>query len=371
MTKFKMATVLSTCFMITVLANDASNDKWAFHSKLLKEKLDTSWWKQFYPDDSWRIRCIFVDLDNDGGKELIAASVAEEEDRVGWVWNVFRSDMNNRFSKVDYTGDIYFLCHWHSFYEITLMDGTHSVIGLKMEAGYTDKERRRIVKPTPDCSFTLTSNGKFALHEIKPDLDARFRQEEVVSIERLYPEWYFGFDFKPPKDVPYSVYTQRMPYKLPQGDLRHGGGIGCPKDFAAFVAEYRREVKTRRGTKDSVTIYAVFLDAANDGHGDCYVSSSLETTAGGECSWSLYICNGGLFSKAKEAVFPVTRKELCKLPDTVNAGKTSFCRVIRYDVPPIFVLLNKEGQAQSRVRDAITDHYAHRIEKLSCVEFPE
>ncbi len=356
--------------MIAVAAHDVQDNGWALHGKLLKERFDTSYWREYWTEDMWHIRCVFIDMNGDGVDEMISITTSEE-DRMGDYWKFWREGANRKYQQIYFTGDIYFSCHWYSYYKMAFTNDARLVVGLKMDAGYMDKERRRIVKPTPDCSFTLTSNDKFALHEIKPDLDARFRQEEVVSIERLYPEWYFGFDFKPPKDVPYSVHTQRMPYKLPQGDLRHGGGIGCPKDFAAFVTEYRREVKTRRGTKDSVTIYAVFLDADNDGDGDCYVSSSLETTAGGECSWSLYICNGGLFSKAKEAVFPVTRKELCKLPDTVNAGKTSFCRVIRYDVPPIFVLLNKEGQAQSRVRDAITDHYAHRIEKLSCVEFPE
>lgn len=370
--KFKMVTALSICFIMVVWANDTYNEKWAFHRRLLKEKLDTSWWRQFYPDDSWRIRCIFVDLDDDGKKELVSASVSEEEDRLGWVWKVFRLSTNGGFQEVYHTGDIYFLCHWHSFYKMVLRNGTHFVVGLKMEAGYMDKERRRIVNSTPDCVFTLTHDGEFALQEIKPDLDSCFLRENVVCIERLYPEWYFGYDFKPPADVPHSVYTQRMPYKLPQGDLRHGGGIECPNDFSAFVAKYRSEVKMRTCKKGKVTVYAVFLDADNDGDGDCYMSSDVEATEYGEYIWSLYICNKGQFSMAKDAVFPVeAKKELSKLPNTVNAGRMSFCRVIRYDAVPTFVILNKENRTNQIVREIITDYQAHSIEKLPCREYKE
>ena len=372
MMKSKIVTVLSICFITVFFANAECSNKWSYHSKLLKECLDTSWWRQFYPDDSWRIRCIFVDLDNNGKDELVAASVSEEEDRAGWAWRVFKVDIVVKFRQVYCTGNIYFLCHWDSYYKITFKNEAHSVIGLKMEAGYKDKERRRIIKPTPDCRFILTEEDKFMLQEIDPDLDTCFRQEDVMSIERLYPEWYFGYDFKPPKDVPHSVYTQRMPYKLPQGDLRPGGGIGCPKDFAAFAASYRREVKMRTGKDGKVAVYAVFLDADNDGDGDCYVSSDIETVAGGEYVWTLYLCRDARFAKTKDAVYPVeTRKELCKLPNTVTAGKMSFCRIIHYDVPPTFVILNEECHSKSKVRDAITEYCAHRIEKISCITFPE
>ena len=370
--KAKMTIALSVCFIGAIFATDECRGKWAFHSQLLKEKLDTSWWRQFYPDDSWRIRCIFVDMDGDGEKELVSASVSEEEDRVGWVWKVFRLGTNGVFQQVYHTGAIHFLCHWYSFYKMTLRNGTHFVVGLKMEAGYMDKERIHIVNPTPDCVFTLTHDGGVALQEIKPNLDTCFLRENVVCIERLYPEWYFGYDFKPPKDVPHSVYTQRMPYKLPQGDLRRGGGIGCPRDFDAFVAKYRREVKTRNCKKGKVTVYAVFLDADNDGDGDCYMSSEVETTVNGEYIWSLYICNNGQFSMAKDAVFPVeARKELSKLPNTVNASRMSFCRVIRYDTVPAFAILNRENQANLIVRKIITDYQAHSIEKLPYTVFPE
>lgn len=351
--------------------SEQGNRKWAFHSEQLKMQLDTSWWRQFYADDSWRIRCIFVDMNGDRRDELIALSPSGE-DGMGDLWAIYWQDNNGQYKRARHGGDIYFLCKKQSFYKLSFSTGNYSVIGLDMDTSYKDENRRKIAKPMSDCMFILTKEGKYMLHEIKPDLDSCFLRESVVSIERLYPEWYFGYDFKPPKDVPHSVYTQRMPYKKPQGDLRHGGGIGCPKDFTAFAAEYRREVKMRTGKNGKATVYAVFLDADNDGDGDCYVSSDIEETADGEYAWSLYICRGGQFFKAKDAVFPVeSRKELCKLPNAVNAGKMSFCRIIRDDVAPSFVILNEECPSKTMVRDAITDYCVHRIEKLDCVEYPE
>lgn len=373
--KTEMVVILS-CFCVTAIFADKTNiSKWSFHRNLVKENLDTSRWRKFYSDDTWRIRCIFTDMDGDGEDELVAATTAEEEDRLGWVWNIYKNTKGYGFKQQLHrcnVGDIRFLCHWHSFYKMTLRNGNHFVIGLKMETSYIDKERRRIVKASPDCVFSLTNDGKFVLHEITPDLDSCFWYENVVSIERLYPEWYFGYDFKPPPDVPHSVYTQRMPYTLPKGDLRYGGGVGCPKDFAAFAAEYRREVKARTGKKDGVTVYAVFLDADNDGDGDCYISSDVEATVDGEYLWSLFICGERRFARAKDAVFPVgERKELSKLPVTVNAGKMSFCRVIRYDANPTFVVVNRGNRANLSIRKLITDYQAHRIEKLSCVKYNE
>ena len=367
-----VVTILCVCFTMTVFANDGNCSKWSFHGRLLKESLDTSRWRNFYPDDGWRIRCIFVDMDGDGKEELIAASVSEEEDRIGWVWNVFRSDMTGKFKQVHHTGDIYFLCHWNSYYRMTFKDGTYIVIGIRMEAGYMDKERIRIISPTPDCAFSITPDGKFTLHEIKPNLDTCFRRETVVSIERLYPEWYFGYDFKPPPDIPHSVYTQRMPYKLPKGDLRHGGGIGSPKDFVAIAEKYRRDVKGRADKKSKVAVYAVFLDADNDGDGDCYMSSDAEKNADGRYAWTLYLRQDGRFLKANNMVYSLaSRKESCKLPVRVIADKFSFCRIIHQNEDPTFIVLDEYGQSKSKVRDAITDYYAHRIEKLPCEEFKE
>ena len=374
MMKFTAVTIL-LFFMMSVLASADYNGKWAFHGRLLQESFDTSWWRNFYPDDQWYVRCIFVDLDGDGIDELITASPSEEEDRTGYVWKLWKTGGGGKFTPVFFSGDIYFLCHSHSFYKVSYSDKPDAVIGLGMNANVEKgcgNGDRRIVRPTPDCKFVLVPENKFVLREIHPDVDTSFRRQDVVSIERLYPEWYFGYDFKPPKDIPHSVYTQRIPYKLPKGDLRRGGGIRSPTNFATFVREYRREVKSRMGENFKVTVYAVFLDADNDGDGDCYVSSDIERMTSSKYYWTLYLCRDERFEKAKIEVYPIeSRKNLCKLPVAVNVDKFSFCRVIRYDVEPTFVILDENDRSKSRVRDSITASHVHRIEKLACEEFHE
>ena len=357
-------------FPMAILATGKNNPKWSFHGKLLKQHFDTAYWREFYSDDSWHIRCIFVDIDGDDTEEMVAITTSEE-DRMGDYWKIWKYDDGGKFKQVFFTGDIFFSCHWDSFYKIGFKNGTLSVIGLDMDAGYMDKERRNIVKPTPDCRFDLTPDGRCFLREIVPDLDTGFRSNNVVSIERLYPEWYFGFEFKPPPDVPHSVYTQRMPYTLPKGDLRHGGGIACPKDFDAFVAEYRSKVKIRTG-KEKVVVYAVFLDADNDGDGDCYITSDAEQLQNGVFCWTLYLWQGVRFSASGQEVFPVAaRKDLGSLSPVVDAEKMAFCRVIRYDASPTFLILGTQNEGKPMVRTAMLDYHSHRIEKLDCVEFPE
>ncbi len=357
-----------------IIAQEVQGNKWNFHREVLKQRFDTAYWKTFWEDELWHIRAIFVDMDGDGLEEMIAITTSEE-DRMGDYWKIWKYDGVGKFKQVSFFGNIFFSCHSDSFYKVSYSDKPDAVVGLGMNAN-VEKDcgngDRRIVRPTPDCKFVLVPGNKFMLREIHSDIDTSFRRNDVARIERLYPEWYFGYDFKQPADVPHSVYTQRMPYKLPQGDLRRGGGIGCPKDFAAFAAKYRREVKTRNRKNGKVAVYAVFLDADNDGDGDCYVSSDVETTENGEYIWSLYICNNEKFSMAKDAVFPVeTRKELVRLPNTVNAGRMSFCRIIRYDAAPTFVILNKENQVNLIVREIITEYQVHSIEKLPCTVFPE
>ena len=374
MKRFFVSIVASFVLLPSTTAQNAQGSKWEFHREILKHRFDTAYWKSLWEEDIWHIRAIFVDMNGDGLEEMIAITTSEE-DRTGDYWNIWKYDAAGKFRQVLFSGDVFFSCHSESFYKIVHSDKSNMIVGLGMNANIEENcgnGERRIVRSTPDCTFVLMPGNKFMLREIQPDVDTLFRRKDVTSIERLYPEWYFGYDFRPPKDTPYSVYTQRMPYRKPMGDLRPGGGMDCPDDFAAFVAEYRRRVKMRMGKNDKATVYAIFLDADNDGDCDCYVSSDMETAADGEYIWSLFLYDGGRFLKVKNAVFPVeARKDLCKLPTTVNAGKESFCRVIRYDVPPTFVVANKDNKSKSPVRDAITDNYAHRIEKLDCKTFPE
>ena len=142
-------------------------------------------------------------------------------------------------------------------------------------------------------------------------------------------------------------------------------------DFAVFVEEYRRKVKMKTGDKSKVSVYAVHLDADNDGDADCYVSSDAERTDDGKFSWTLFLRDGKKLSRASESVYPVeSRRELCRLNPQVSASKDSFCRIIRFDVDPLFMVLD-DIIGKTAIRDTITEYDTHRIEKLVCVEHPE
>lgn len=343
------------------------------HGDFLKDRLDVSRWREFYPDDIWHMRCIVVDMDGDKVDEVVTSSTDGEEDKTGYVWRAWRLDCQGKFRELKFFGDIFFLCHSESFYKVSYCSAPSVVVGLGMNASIEKKREdgmRSKVRSAPDCRFAVMPDNKFTLREIQPDVDTCFRREGVVSIERLYPEWYFGYEFKPPPDDPHSPYTTWCGYSKPKGDLRRGG-VEQPKGFGAFASEYRRDVKVRTGVKEKVTVYAVFLDADNDGDADCYVSSSAEGDGKGKYSWTLYLSGEGGYSKAKAAVHPVRDKNCkCELKPKATGRRDSFCRLVRFDVDPTFMLLDEE-MSPSAVRDAITNILSHRIEKLECASFQE
>ena len=371
--EMRKATTILPFFMMSVLASTDCNDKWEFHREVLKQRFDTAYWKAIWEDELWHIRGIFVDMNGDGLEEMIAITTSEE-DRMGDYWKIWKYDDAGKFKQVSFSGDIFFSCYSDSFYKVSYSDRPDVVVGLGMNANVEENFGngvRRIVRPTPDCTFVLMPGNKFMLREIRPNVDTSFRRKDVASIERLYPEWYFGYDFNPPRDVPHNPQTFWMPYRLPKGDLRRGGGITEAGDFAVFVEEYRRKVKMGTGEKNKVTVYAVHLDADNDGDADCYVSSDADRASGGKYKWSLFLRRGKTLSHALEAVYPVEdHRELCKLEPRVTASKDSFCRVIRFDVDPVFMILDGNAKGTA-IRDAIMGHETHRVEKLVCVEYPE
>ena len=351
---------------VSIAAQKAPRQDWGFHRDLLREKFDTSYWHEFWTDDSWRIKCIFVDMDGDGTEEMIAITPSDE-DRMGDYWGFWRS-CPGKFKKCSLQGDIWFTCFWESFFVMSHADGGSSVVGLGLDAGYRDAVGRKTVRQTPDCFFRINADDNCLLEEIKPDFDTVFRREDVIGMERLYPELYFGYDFAPPTDEPW--FASHMPYKLPKGDLRRGGGMTAPDDFATFAAGRCRDVETRTGKVPTVS-YAVFLDADNDGDADCYVSSDAEAVSGGAFDWTLFLRRDGCFEKAGTDVFPVAaQQEDCRLPVSVRAGKSSFCRIVRYDINPTFVILNGESDPRTNVKDiALSGRFVHRIEKLHCMTF--
>ena len=84
--------MVSLMVVIPAFAQYVRDKEWGFHRELLKNKFDTSYWKNAWENELWCIRCIFVDMDGDGKEELIAATTSDEEDRTGWVWKIYRKE---------------------------------------------------------------------------------------------------------------------------------------------------------------------------------------------------------------------------------------------------------------------------------------
>ncbi len=358
------------------LASSASGDcvSIAQHRELLEKGFDTSRWKKLWDDDSWHMRCVFADVDGDGVDELLTASNSEEEDRTGCVWQFWRHMPDVGFRRFSSSGAISFMCHADSFYKMSGNGRPYSVVGVDMEAGYRH-ETDGHWKMTPDCKFEITREEKISLSELVPNVETVFLQKNVTRIERLYAEWYFGFSFTPPVKEKGSPYTMRMPYTLPRGNLSVGGGVRAPENFSRFADEYRDREKRRFGrVGDKVTVYAIFLDADNDGDADCFVASNAEKLEDEILSWTLYVQDDGCLRKANAPVAsdPVSGRGRA-LRNEVRAGKMSFCRIVSYDKLPSFIVLDDAtGQGLPKmVRGIVTDYCTHSIEKLACVEYSE
>ena len=366
-TMFIFSLLLSQLFAVDIGRTDCYA-KDPGHRQLLRDHFDTTYWKAFWEDDIWHIRCMFVDLDRDGLEEMIAITTSDE-DPMGDYWEIWRQD-KGEMKKIQFCGNLFYWCHQDSFFKMVFDNGDQKLIGLGMRAGYVKGEFNEIIKPTPDCVFQVGENS-YELRELAPDVDSVFMGNGPRCIERLHPEWYFGYDFNPPKDIPHNPYLERPPYTKPKGDLRFGGGIGEPSGFAAFVERYRCAKKAKAsGGVNVVPVHAVFLDADNDGDADFYITSDLDNLEDGNYAWDLYLQRNGGFFPTKETVHPApARKVLHGLPSSAIASKSSFCRIVRLDVAPIFLIVDRTRKNQ--IRDAVRDVNAHRVEKLLCRTYPD
>lgn len=347
----------------------SQNDDLQGHREFLLSNFDTAYWKDFCSSKDWHMRCVFVDMDGDQKDELITCTVTEE-DRMGDCWSVWKRSQNGKMTRAIQTGDIVFNCPSWSFCKLGNKKGRFNVIGLGMCAESFCKSNG-VKKTMPDCEFKFLTDGKYTLHQIEPDFDEVFRGDDICLVEHIYPEWYFGYDFNLPKITSRNPHTCKPPYTRPKGDLRIGGGICEPDGFVNFVNRYRMACKNKAaGEQNPVSVYVVFLDADNDGDADFYITSDLDKGESGDYDWNLYLQQDGSYILPKKIVWPVPeRKDLCGLPSNVSASKMDFCRVLRLDVDPTFLIIDDDKKTQ--VRDAIMDNNTHRVEKLPCREYRE
>ena len=61
--------------------------------------------------------------------------------------------------------------------------------------------------------------------------------------------------------------------------------------------------------------------------------------------------------------------DLPSLEPNVEARKDAFCRVVRFDTPPTYIVLDGSTVKNSLVKKTITNFRTHSIEKLQCEEY--
>lgn len=355
-TKYLFAFFCFFCFFCA-LANQNYDATGLKHQILLKEKFDTSYWRRYWSDDLWHIQCIFVDIDGDGEEEMIA-STTSDEDRTGHYWHLWKNK-NGKFKKMKMLGDIYFSCYADSFYKVKYKDGTIRVLGLGMNANIEkelDNGNRIVVRSTPNCIFNFFHDNSYKLTELETSIDEEFRGDNLISIERLCPEWYFGFDFIPPKKM--NPVRFRMPYTAPVDSLYE-----YKKDIThlkSFISEYRKNYKFQRPV-----VYAVLVDADNDGDMDCYISTNHDVSQNGKLQWVLYTKND------KNYFLHDThdKKSSVELPGKVAAGTNAFCRVVYQQKTPVFFVITEESKLKPAT--CLSDLDVYRVEKLPVLSFEE
>jgi len=365
MNVFGLTSFIALCLFVSVPLTCAGAGRWEWHRDFLKTNFDVSQYRKYWSDETWHLKSVFFDLDGDGACEVFTCTTSEE-DRDGDVWRVWSGAGDGGLKRVRLVGAFDYYCGCNSFYRLSRESGRDRFLGIGMKESQRKGGRNRIVEAKTDREFHMTMAGAYCLHEIKPGVDVLFRDPDTIRIERLYPEWYFGFDFKPPEDVPHSGYTDRYPYRFPRGDLRRGGGMVAPNGFETFVDNYRQNMKAALAIMSKVTVYAVFLDVDNDEVADCYVSSSVENE-GGDLRWTLFVNRNGTLVKANGSS---PDKKITGHQVSVVSDKNSFCRWLRYSTSPTLVVIGADAP-KDKVRTILMDLDTHSIEKLRCWSYPE
>ena len=177
----------------------------------------------------------------------------------------------------------------------------------------------------------------------------------------MYPESYKGFSFD---FVPQKAWFGGYEFPKPIGSVK------APEKFHAFLSSFQKETQIRSGVTNDVSVFAVLLDANNDGLTDCYLSSSVDGTSKDVYRWALYVNEKGELKKAAGKVKSVPhRDDLPSLEPNVEARKDAFCRVVRFDTPPTYIVLDGSTVKNGLVKKTITNFRTHSIEKLQCEEY--
>lgn len=333
------------------------------HDKFLKENFKITDDKEIWGDAGWWVSCFFVDINNDGFEEVISSSVAQS-DRDGntrTFWTTRPDGKLHRLNEDNLLATNFLFASFHySHYRLYLGENRKYFIGLDMDAGYLNDDNATMRVKTPDCIFGIDAGNQLSVVPFSPSFDAVFFTNSNARVERLYSETFRGFDFK------YKPRKDWFGYQF----LKPIEKLSLPGDFDAFISAYKKDAQMRAEGSVDVRVYAIFLDADNDGRVDCYITSSADKVSDANYRWTLFVnIDGALLKPTAKVCLTENRQDLPCLATSVVAKKDAFCRVISFDIPPTYMVLNASNINEGVVRKTITRRYTHSVEKLPCVEF--
>lgn len=333
------------------------------HDKFLKENFTITDSKDIWGDAGWWVSCFFVDINNDGFEEVISSSVSQS-DRDGntrTFWTTRPDGKLHRINEDNLLATNFFFTSFHySHYRLDLGDGRKYFIGLDMDAGFLNDDNATMRTKTPDCIFGIDAGNQLSVVPCTPSFDAVFFANVTARVERLYSEIFRGFDFK------YKARKDWFGYQFPKLIVK----LDPPRGFDALIATYKEEAKLRADEGTDVKIYVIFLDADNNGCLDCYITSSADKVSDTTYRWTLFLNSDGELHKSTAKVYPAEkRQDLLCLEQSVVASKAAFCRVVSFDIPPTYMVLDASKISDGVVKKMITRRYTHSVEKLPCVEF--
>ena len=332
---FKMRLVLlGICSVFACKANDTAETaiwRQSYMFQYAREHfpvgMDANLWYDF--------EALFFDLDGNGVDEsLIACKV--NRDNSGNGWNTTRRNVvTGRIESHPILNESGFSIYSHSWaLYVVSFNGVrgslygNDVIVHDIRNFGTRDHGQKIYRD--DVLLKMDANGLLCATSVKNGFFDLVANPGFKRLDRAQTEFYRGAEMQLVKRTETATDISLI---RPQG-------------FIEFIRKYREEIKRRSDIKRKMAIFAVFIDADNDGDADFYVSSDNECRQNGQNEWHLYLNDGGKIARAENVIWfnaGKRRNREAINPDEV-AGKDSFYRIQRKDgFVPSIVILDREG----------------------------
>ena len=289
--------------------------------------------------EAWRcdFEVLFFDMDDDGEEEALIADVSNR-DRSGNGWVV--TQINSQTGMVEshprrFESGLDVFSHSWKLY-VVAFDGVRDRLYGNDVTIYDIKNfgarngTQNIYRD--NVLLRMDTNGFLRATSMKNGFSDLVSNPGFRRLDRAVTEFYKG------KEVEFVKRTAAAT------DI----SLDRPQGLDWFVRKYREAMKRRFGGDRKVAVYAIFLDADNDGDADFYMSSDVEVRKDGQYGWHLYLNDGGKFSKAEKAIWFNAGKEYNResIDPDETAFRNSFYRVQRmYGFSPSIVILDQDGDS--------------------------